>query len=240
MNKPNLKEFSNTIMINNGIDEIISKDVLKLPNNLNQVYMHFPKNLYNSHKIGDYRFHGYIMENLLSHEECDKIIKDSQGRFAPSKITTQDSEPDKYFRTSHTYNFDNTIFNNHIDNKISNFMNIPNTYSELTQVQYYDVGNEFKAHIDYFIPNTNEWDMYAAEKGQRTWTVTVYLNDVENGGTTDFVNIGLKVKPQKGSAVIWNNLYKTGEGNPDSLHTGTPVISGNKYIITKWYRDTKQ
>ena len=45
----------------------------------------------------------------------------------------------------------------------------------------------------------------------------VYLNDVDDGGETDFVKIDKKIQPQQGMAVVWNNL------NPDaSINPNTP------------------
>ena len=119
-------------------------------------------------------------------------------------------------------------------------MDLPLNQAEQTQVQYYQPTNEFKAHTDFFTPNTTEWEVYAGKLGQRTWTVTVYLNDVEKGGHTDFLKLGLSIKPKRGTAVIWNNLDSEGNGNQETLHRGSKVVKGEKYIITKWFRDKNQ
>jgi prolyl 4-hydroxylase len=37
-------------------------------------------------------------------------------------------------------------------------------------------------------------------------------------------------------ALLWNNLRADGTPNPDTLHSGAPVTSGHKVIITKWFR----
>ena len=62
-----------------------------------------------------------------------------------------------------------------------------NTFSEPIQAQYYQVGQQFKAHTDYFDPGTNTSDVNL--KGNRTWTFMIYLNNVEVGGETYFPNI---------------------------------------------------
>eukprot|EP01129_Flabellula_baltica_P011925 TRINITY_DN5308_c0_g1_i2.p1 TRINITY_DN5308_c0_g1~~TRINITY_DN5308_c0_g1_i2.p1 ORF type:complete len:270 (+),score=56.72 TRINITY_DN5308_c0_g1_i2:668-1477(+) len=72
--------------------------------------------------------------------------------------------------------------------------------------------------------------------GQRTWTFMIYLNDVEEGGETEFTEIGEVFTPQKGRAVIWNSLLPDGTPNYHSMHKGSPVIKGEKAIITKWFR----
>jgi len=43
--------------------------------------------------------------------------------------------------------------------------------------------------------------------------------------------------PKKGQAVIWNNLNPDGTPNAATLHSGEPVTSGHKIIITKWFRE---
>ena len=72
--------------------------------------------------------------------------------------------------------------------------------------------------------------------GQRTYTFMCYLNDVEEGGETNFIALNKKFKPKQGMAVIWNNLYKNGIPNPKTLHEALPPVSGDKYVITKWFR----
>jgi len=62
------------------------------------------------------------------------------------------------------------------------------------------------------------------------------LNDVEAGGETAFVNVGLVIPPRQGTALLWNNLRADGGGNYDTLHHGMPVKAGCKAIITKWFR----
>ena len=227
-----------------GLNEDWLKDQLKLPKYPNPIYIHFPKPLLHANRLGDNRSFLYVVDNLLSPALCNQIIENSNGLFRPSTITVDNG--DKYFRTSQTYDFNNTVFNNMIDQHIYDLMNIPKEYSESTQVQFYQKGNSFKEHHDWFNPDVNsyEWKTYCQQgnlgRGQRTWTVTVYLNDTFEGGTTDFTRLNIKAEPKQGRAIIWNNLYKNGQVNHDTLHTGTPVTNGEKYIITKWFRDERQ
>ena len=54
-----------------------------------------------------------------------------------------------------------------------------------------------------------------------------YLNDVENGGNTNFEFYNLKIKPEMGKTLIWPADWT-------HAHTGEIVNSGSKYIITGW------
>ncbi len=54
-----------------------------------------------------------------------------------------------------------------------------------------------------------------------------YLNDVEEGGETEFPSFGLKVRPEKGKTIIWPSDWT-------HAHFGGVVTKGSKYIITGW------
>jgi prolyl 4-hydroxylase len=122
-----------------------------------------------------------------------------------------------------------------LDERICGAMGIDPKFAEPSQGQYYDIAQEFKPHTDYFEPYELERNS-TPTLGQRTWTFMIYLNDVESGGETEFVNVGLKIPPKAGTAVLWNNLRRDGTPNYDTLHHGTPVRAGYKAIITKWFR----
>ncbi len=64
-------------------------------------------------------------------------------------------------------------------------------------------------------------------KLHRVFAFMTYLNDVEQGGTTDFHHYGVKSKPKKGKTVIWPAEWI-------HAHTGSVVDTGRKYIITGW------
>ena len=55
-----------------------------------------------------------------------------------------------------------------------------------------------------------------------------YLNDVNDGGTTDFDHYGLKIKPEQNKTLIWPAEWT-------HAHTGSVLKSGTKYIITGWF-----
>lgn len=63
-----------------------------------------------------------------------------------------------------------------------------------------------------------------------------FLNDVEEGGQTWFTRVGLKVTPQKGALVVWNNATPEGIPNEMTLHAAMPVVKGVKHVVTRWYR----
>jgi len=68
------------------------------------------------------------------------------------------------------------------------------------------------------------WDVQ-----HRTLAWMVYLNDVKEGGETEFQYQKRRVRPKKGTVLIW-------PGGFTHLHRGNPPLSGNKYIATGWYQ----
>jgi len=178
----------------------------------------------------------YVIEDFLDAAECRRVIEIMRGSLRRSTITVE-NEPDKYFRKSRTcdLSFIDVPVVRRLDRMICDTVRIPPALAEPTQGQYYDVGDEFKPHTDYF--EAYELERFSTPTlGQRSWTFMLYLNEPEGGGETAFVNLGLSIQPKTGRAVVWNNLTPLGEPNPDTLHQGTPVTAGHKAIITKWFR----
>jgi prolyl 4-hydroxylase len=183
----------------------------------------------------------YEIDDFLSDSECAAVIEKMKDALIPSTVTNP--ETDKSVRTSTTAFLRCTdSFYSAINNKFHEFMRIPLAMGEEPQGQKYEVGQEFKPHCDWFDVN-QAYNQVHLNLGQRTYTMMVYLNDVEEGGETKFTKVNFLVKPKKGKAVVWNNIDKDIKGNWFSEHWGTPVIKGEKYIITKWFREhdgTKQ
>jgi len=178
----------------------------------------------------------YLWDDFLSDDECQQLLDIIRENLRPSTITQ--SNGDNAFRTSTTCDLSliNNAFIDKIDKKIAQSIGIMPNYSEGIQAQRYDVGQEFKAHTDYFEPHSNEYLQFAQREGQRTWTFMIYLQDTPQGGGTRFVNLRHTLYPKAGQAVIWNNLDELGHPNPHTIHHGMPVEAGEKVIITKWFR----
>ena len=61
----------------------------------------------------------------------------------------------------------------------------------------------------------------------RAFVFSVYLNDVDEGGETEFLHFAKRIKPKTGRIVIWPAAFPY-------VHRGNPPLSGEKYIITSW------
>lgn len=55
----------------------------------------------------------------------------------------------------------------------------------------------------------------------------VYLNDVEEGGETEFLYYSKRIKPERGKFLLFPAGFT-------HTHRGNPPLSGKKYIATSW------
>ena len=178
----------------------------------------------------------FIQRGFLSAQECSGLIERIEAHRRPSTIA--DANGDGTFRTSETCDLDpSDPFIATIDAKLAAFAGIDPAYGEPIQGQRYAVGQEFKAHTDYFEPRGPDFARYCAVAGNRTWTLMVYLNEPAAGGATRFVKIGKTVQPETGKLLAWNNRRAPGDYNAASLHHGMKVRGGVKHVITKWFRE---
>lgn len=167
---------------------------------------------------------------------CGKLIERIDTHRRPSTIA--DPNGDDYFRTSETCDLDIAWPESvELEERLNAISGIDPQHGEALQGQRYDVGQEFKAHTDYFDPWGQDYDRFCSVAGQRSWTFMIYLNNVASGGGTRFKQIGKTFQPETGRLLAWNNRLPDGQINPATLHHGMKVRSGIKYVITKWYRE---
>lgn len=192
-----------------------------------------PENLRRLDQAG---FPLYTLTDFMTAAECTELIGLLGGHLQPSPLSRAHDDPE--FRTSSTANLyeirDPRAVA--IDDRICRTLGIRAAYSEGTQAQRYETGQQFKAHLDCFQPGSNTYQRFAGVRGNRTWTFMVYLNDSMEGGATRFDVANVTVRPRTGMALFWNNLLDDGSPNPATRHCGETVTRGYKVIITKWFR----
>ena len=177
----------------------------------------------------------FVIPDFLSNLECKRIRKVIDRKIGPSELF-KGTEIDG-FRTSSTHHFDrddpDTIA---LEKKLADTLGLPHPNAEVMQGQRYMAGQQFKHHYDYFTLTEAYWQQERRRGGQRSWTAMVFLNEPEAGGATDFPELGVALAPERGTVAIWNNMGRDGRPNPNTLHAGTPVEAGKKYVITQWFR----
>ncbi|MCM3708281.1 MULTISPECIES: 2OG-Fe(II) oxygenase [Cytobacillus] len=174
-----------------------------------------------------------VLGNVLSDEECDQLIQQSKDRMQRSKVAN--SLEAEELRTSSSTFFEegeNELVAR-IEKRVSQIMNIPVEHGEGLQILNYKIGQEYKAHFDFFSSASR------AASNPRISTLVMYLNDVEQGGETYFPKLNLSVSPQKGMAVYFEYFYDDQNLNDLTLHGGAPVVIGDKWAATQWMRRKK-
>ena len=177
----------------------------------------------------------YEIPNLLTAEECEALTRVIDTSLQPSTVTRGPADY-RTSRTCHMRRADPELMRQ-IDARIAGLIGVDPVYSEPIQGQRYDEGQYFKAHTDWFAPDTEEYQQHTNPGGQRTWTVMIWLNRVAAGGATRFERLGRDFYPVPGAAIAWNNCGVDGTPNHNTLHEALPVVEGSKYVITKWFRE---
>lgn len=174
-----------------------------------------------------------VLGNVLSDEECDQLIQQSKDRMQRSKIANS-LEVDELRTSSSTFfeEGENALVAR-IEKRVSQIMNIPVEHGEGLQILNYKIGQEYKAHFDFFSSTSR------AASNPRLSTLVMYLNDVEQGGETYFPKLNFSVSPQKGMAVYFEYFYNDQKLNDLTLHGGAPVVIGDKWAATQWMRRKK-
>jgi len=180
----------------------------------------------------------YAIGDFLSADECTRLMRMIDAVARPSEL--HETAYVAKFRTSYSGNFDpHDPFVKAISRRIDDVLGLPGKVGENIQGQRYLPGQEFKPHNDWFYTDQEYWKLERKRGGQRCWTAMAFLNEVEEGGHTHFVEVGASIEPKPGVLLVWNNATPDGLPNEHTLHAGTPVIKGQKYVLTKWYRTRK-
>lgn len=96
----------------------------------------------------------------------------------------------------------------------------PKQYAfEQFRIKHYlnDGNDQFDTHVD-----AADFD-----NSKRFFAFFWYLNDVEEGGETEFTNFSLTIKPKKGTLFMFPPLWMY-------PHRGNPPISNDKYLLSSY------
>jgi prolyl 4-hydroxylase len=182
-------------------------------------------------QLGAIRVHNeieiYKIPNFATQDECDQLIQDAE------KVGYQQSEVDSKTKSKTQSRTSTTCFIKDHESNVGvklgkKAKDLIGDKLEGIQVQRYFKDQKYNPHYDTFEKKDGS--------DQRSWTLMIYLSDVDEGGGTYFPKIDFRLYPEKGTAVLWNNLDAQKCRENKTLHMGEPVKSGSKYITTYWFR----
>lgn len=179
-----------------------------------------------------------IYENVLPAPNCQELIDffekcDKLGltrtRQQSDRVSKLDKQDDSFFLTSalELVNYDvvhtfGALFWTHAYQKYID------EYPILEQVAKHQIYS-FKMQRTqvgggYHIWHTEQFDRITSD---RLLVFTCYLNDVEEGGETEFLYYPKRVKATQGTFLLF-------PGSFTHAHRGNPPLSNTKYIVTGW------
>ena len=180
-----------------------------------------------------------VYDNYITPEECNKAIQlyEDQNKFNNTinrigfeKASILHKQDQQFFAAPSNLdvwweslkpmmvNFD-LAWNHYIQNTGANdAYGVPFHFTDMKIQKTLPTEGYHVWHIEHGKGYNNE---------SRAFVFSIYLNDVEDGGETEFLHFSKRVKPKTGRIVIWPAAFPY-------LHRGNPPLSGEKYILTSW------
>ena len=178
--------------------------------------------------ISTYNQHIGVYKNTFPLDLCDRLIDLSFQNTLKPRHPQEGSSLEKYDFGDHVRNFKEDL-----TDKITHYLKIcvdqyTNKYPYFKQ--YFPLiptGYKFQS-----TPPSGGYHIWHAESVGFTWrnrvaVWTIYLNDIDEGGETEFLYQSLRIPPKKGTVCIFPAGYT-------HLHRGNPPLSETKYILTGW------
>ncbi|WP_395646585.1 2OG-Fe(II) oxygenase [Terricaulis sp.] len=185
----------------------------------------------------------YTVPNFLSKPACAWLASEASKNLQAARVKDPDrggSAVDK-IRTNTGTGFsiiESDLVLQMTRMKIANTIQLPLAQLEPTNILHYEKGQEYKAHFDFITEQeAHGFQSELARIGQRICTFLIYLNDDYEGGETDFLRLDWRFKGKTGDALIFWNMSADGVLERDSLHAGTPVTRGEKWLFSQWVRE---
>lgn len=125
-----------------------------------------------------------------------------------------------------------------LERRIAAAFGLTPAHVEPVSVLRYQGGDLYAPHVDYFDTPRLEYNRSIGDRGgQRSASFLVYLKAPEAGGETDYIELGRKVAGRDRMALCHFNLLPSGEPDPKTLHTGTAVRRGEKWLARTTLRE---
>ncbi len=182
----------------------------------------------------------YVFDQFISPEECRGLIASAGDDMQRSSVCAGKGGVKHDCRTSTTQWVPHNT--NHltqtISDRVSRLVGLGLEHAEALQLIHYQTEQEYRAHHDAWDLNSEVGKRCTQRGGQRMLTCLIYLNKVEEGGGTGFPQLDLEVRSQEGRMLVFHNcLPGTDTLHPDTLHSGLPVLKGEKWAINLWFRE---
>ena len=182
-----------------------------------------------------FRKKDYILHQrgVMCEEECNKFINffEKNKDYHHKRL---EGEGGKYVKDTEIFmEFSNRdVFAHIIGNTLSlGIEEYRKEYSFIDSGEYWGVENRYK--IQRYKPDEGYFALHCENAGvpeflKRILAWTIYLNDVKDGGYTEFPVQNRRIQPRRGDVVIFPAYFT----HP---HRGITSKTQTKYILTGWY-----
>lgn len=188
----------------------------------------------------DYTINNFVgvFKNAFTKEFCEKVIKQYEDMVALGHGQTRfESDGDARIQRD-----DRQLFANDVD--YIPLRMVTKEFNELFWEKFFPIYEQEYSTLKTSGRHTNyafkiqktkigggyhiwHYESSTREVCQRLLTWILYLNDVQEGGETEFLYQHMRVKPEQGTLVIWPAAFT-------HTHRGNPPLSNEKYIVTGW------
>lgn len=185
----------------------------------------------------------FTIENFLPKPVCAWLIKQAKKNLVRAPVQTaarngafsvDDARTNSAAGTSH---LQPDLVVQLVNMRIAAAIGLPLENQEPTNFLHYARGQQYGRHFDFITQEEEQgFARELATIGQRVATLLVYLNEDYEGGATEFPLLDWRFKGKTGDALIFWNLSARGEREMNSLHVGTAVAKGEKWLLSKWVR----
>lgn len=121
--------------------------------------------------------------------------------------------------------------------RLSDIVRLPPENTEPAKLLHYEGTQSFDTHVDAFSALLPGQALEFLNGGQRLFTTLLYLNDAE-GGETVYPKLKLSVAARAGRVLVGGHTIPgTTDPHPHSVHAGTSVTSGDKWVLSLRWRE---
>jgi len=185
-----------------------------------------------------------VYDDFASPEECEHMISLVEDNMEDARVVGEATSDIMAMKRSASVGWvepKQTPIVASLVERVAEEAELPARNIESMQVVHYQRGDQHALHYDTFDPGEPAGAERIRRGGQRVRTGLLYLAAPKAGGGTAFPKVRARVKPKAGRLVLFDLLLpESSDPNPDSIHTGLPVVGGEKWACNFWFRDRSQ
>jgi len=181
-----------------------------------------------------------IYDGAFSIDFCDRLIE--YFKWCQNNNRTYARPDDETLKKDESCNLNPTM--SEINFSYQNLQHLLNEFNTgfwdvcyKDYIDHYSSLKQYSQHTiySYKVQRTlpmGGYHIWHSEDGDKSFAFRVgvyilYLNDVAEGGETEFLYLSKRIAPKKGRLIIFPPNYPW-------THRGNPPLSGEKYILTGW------